>query len=715
MRAVLAIVCLAIAVPSAAADRAATIAQDGDAFVAHEDGTDAWSIGSTNLEVVIGLDASHALAVQRIWNPSTGRSWNISPGPDAAITIDGRPTTVGAAEGFTFAGVAAQTRAHGVLLTFTFEDRGRRLSVERSYAAYPGSPTIECWTRIESLGGSADLSGLTAWQMTMPLGTVRWLNGLRGDSADTDAASAFSLDKGELDPGDQFAIGSDRQSTEQYVPLLFVEDGDDSFYGGLMWSAAWRIAVRRVDDRLSVEATFPNVVTNVGPRRAVELPHAFFGVTDRAVADESGALHEFVMNGIRRGRRFQPLVTYNTWYSYGVTINEDAMVAEIDRAAALGVELFVVDAGWWAGAGENGDFDFASGLGSWDEDRDRFPASLASLADYTHDHGMKFGLWVEPGRVAMSTVDRAGLAREPWLATEGGDYGAADMAQICFTRADAREWVTSKLFALIDRVRPDYLKWDSNLWVNCDRGGHGHGNFDGPFTHMQALYGILGELRDRYPALLIENVSGGGNRLDFGMLAYTDTAWMDDRTSPSSHVRHNIEGLTFAFPPGYLFSFAKDDEEETIVAGNQLSWIVRSRMPGVLGLSYRSDTLGDDTAAELADEIARYKTIRSIVADANATLLTAQAPLTADGWDVLQEVTVDATAAVVFAFKDADDPGSHRVRPRALLADTIYDVESFDAGPMGSATGAALMRDGIEVMHAGGSRAHVVVLRASAR
>jgi hypothetical protein len=138
-------------------------------------------------------------------------------------------------------------------------------------------------------------------------------------------------------------------------------------------------------------------------------------------------------------------------------------------------------------------------------------------------------------------------------------------------------------------------------------------------------------------------------------------------------------------------------------------------MLGVLGLSYRSDTLGDDTAAELADEIARYKTIRSIVADANATLLTAQAPLTADGWDVLQEVTVDATAAVVFAFKDADDPGSHRVRPRALLADTIYDVESFDAGPMGSATGAALMRDGIEVMHAGGSRAHVVVLRASAR
>src|SRR5438552_15233475 len=104
----------------------------------------------------------------------------------------------------------------------------------------------------------------------------------------------------------------------------------------------------------------------------------------------------------------------------------------------------------WAGAGENGDYDFDSGLGSWDEDRDRFPSSLASLADYAHGLGLKFGLWVEPGRVAMSTVGEAGLARESWLATDGGDYGQTGMAQICFTRPEARQWVTAKLFALID-------------------------------------------------------------------------------------------------------------------------------------------------------------------------------------------------------------------------------------------------------------------------
>jgi alpha-galactosidase len=275
--------------------------------------------------------------------------------------------------------------------------------------------------------------------------------------------------------------------------------------------------------------------------------------------------------------------------------------------------------------------------------------------------------------------------------------------------------VTAKLFALIDRVRPDYLKWDSNLWVNCDRGGHGHGSFDGPFTHTQALYGILADLRARYPDLLIENVSGGGNRLDFGMLAFTDTAWMDDRTSPSSHVRHNLEGLSFAFPPGYLLSFAKDDEGETIVAGPGLPFILRSRMPGILGLSYRTDTLGDDTAADIAAEITRYKTVRDIVADANGTLLSAQAPAEENGWDVLQELSPDAVQGIIFAFKETNDDGTILVRPRGLLPDASYDVESFDTGPIGSATGEALMRDGLEIIHAGGLRAHVLVLRAAGR
>ena len=112
------------------------------------------------------------------------------------------------------------------------------------------------------------------------------------------------------------------------------------------------------------------------------------------------------------------------------------MVAEIDRAAALGVELFVLDAGWYVGAGETNDFDFDSGLGTWAEDTIRFPSGLASLADYAHGLGMKFGIWVEPERVALAHGRQAGLAQRAVAgARTAGDYGSATNAQICLAGA----------------------------------------------------------------------------------------------------------------------------------------------------------------------------------------------------------------------------------------------------------------------------------------
>jgi alpha-galactosidase len=547
----------------------------------------------------------------------------------------------------------------------------------------------------------------------MPLGRVRWLGGLRGDSASGSAVEdAFVVTDRDLEPGEHIEIGSEGRSSESFLPLLFVDGERDEFYGGLMWSGAWRAAFERSEDQLRVSVFFPGVATTVMPSRGVELPHTFFGVRAHTGGDESSALHQFIMRGIRHGRPFQPLVTYNTWFAYGTRLTEDLMVAEMDRAAALGVELFVVDAGWYTGTGEFHDFDFDSGLGTWTEDADRFPSSLASLADYAHGLGMKFGLWVEPERVALTTVGQPDLAREAWLATRGGDYGAARTAQICLTQPAARQWVLDRLTALVDRVRPDYLKWDNNFWINCNRAGHGHGPDDGNLAHVQALYQVLDTLRQRYPELLIENVSGGATRIDFGMLGYTDTAWMDDRTAPASLVRRNLEGLTFAFPPAYLLSFLIDAEGEPMAGAEDFQLLTRSRMPGVLGLTYRTDLLMDDTAEQLAGEIRQYKSFRDTIATANASLLSDQAPVDELSWDVLQEVAEDARTAIIFAFKGGKGDGRLVVRPRGLLASATYDVSSLEVGRIGAATGDSLMLDGVELVHAGGSRAHVLILKA---
>jgi len=420
-----------------------------------------------------------------------------------------------------------------------------------------------------------------------------------------------------------------------------------------------------------------------------------------------------VLAGIRGGRPLTPLVTYNTWFAYGTEIDEATLKAEMDRVAALGVELFVVDAGWYEGTGKADAFDFDSGLGSWTADPARFPNGLAPLRAYAHGLGMKFGIWVEPERVNLSLIGAPGID-ESWLATTDGNYGSDRTALICLSVAAARQYILDRLTTLIDDAQPDYVKWDNNIWVNCNRSdaGHEHGADDGNFAQVNGLYQILSTLREQYPSLLLENVSGGGNRLDLGMLRYTDSAWMDDRTAPSINVRHNIEGLSAIFPPAYLLSFVTDHETEPLHNSPDLSLYFRSRMAGTLGLCFRSDGFTEGELNGIAHEIAIYKAMRDTVSVSAATLLSAQAS-TSDGpgWDVLQETPSDSQQALVCAYQSSDGSTKINVKPTGLIESARYGVQSVDTGLLGLATGADIMANGIDLIQSPNTAAHILLLR----
>jgi alpha-galactosidase len=698
------------------ADDVPSVASYDDAYVRHDTGGASWAIGNSGIEYVVGFDASGTLSALQLWNPSTGESLDIDQAPDAAVTISGDRVLLNQlSDKLAYMGASAETTDSGVRLVFTFEHRTLHTIVRRTYACYPGSPTIETWTRIESPPRSppVQVSNMNGWSLTMPVGTVKWITGLRGESASQAPSSdTFAVSGGELEEGET-DIGSIARASDTFVPIIFNESADHAFYGGVIWSGSWRIAMVRKGDRVTISSLFPGISTSLTPDKPVEFPHTFFGVAGASGSAEAAALRPFVLRGIRRGRPIQPLVTYNTWFPYGAWITEADVDDEMHRASDMGVELFVLDAGWWIGAGANGQGDFSSGLGSWTPDPDRFPAQLTGLADEAHALGMKFGLWVEPERIALSTLGRAGMASEQWLATQSGSYNSdGTTAQVCLAAPAARKWLLSKLVNLIETAHPDYLKWDNNFWINCDRAGHGHGQTDGNYGHVLGLYTLLDQIRQLYPDLLIENVSGGGNRLDYGMLAYTDAGWMDDLTAPSDHVRHNVEGLSLAFPPSYLLSFVIDSAQESLYDPD-LPLVVRSRMPGALGLTYRSSELDEDLRARLTAEVARYKLLRDTIAQSSAALLTAQAPVQQDGWDIVQELADDRRNLIIFAYKNDSDDGATIVRPQGLDPATIYSVQSIDHGELGSATGADLMVDGVELVHSpAGSRAHLIVISA---
>jgi len=260
-------------------------------------------------------------------------------------------------------------------------------------------------------------------------------------------------------------------------------------------------------------------------------------------------------------------------------------------------------------------------------------------------------------------------------------------------------------------VQPDYLKWDNNLWINCDRDGHGHGAEDGNFADTSGYYAVLAALRERFPELLIENCGGGGVRLDLGMLRYTDVGWVDDRTGPSLHVRHNLEGLSIVFPPAYLLSFVVDREDEPLHEPLDLLLYFRSRMLAGLGLSFELTGFAEGYWDAMTREIGHARETRGETGMMHGTMLTPQAD-TPDGpgWDVVQHASTDKQHVVIWAFQT--DTGVERfvVKPMGLIADATYDVSSMDLGPLNSATAAALMADGIELEASPDSASHVLIL-----
>jgi alpha-galactosidase len=499
--------------------------------------------------------------------------------------------------------------------------------------------------------------------------------------------------------------------------VVWLKGQSSHLFAGLMWSGAWSLTVTGPDagGLAAMRVSLGAASTAIRTGKPFESPHGFFGVAGGEDADATAAIQAFARQDVRQGRPFSSLVTYNTWFAYGIRITEEALRAEMEQAAALGAEVFVVDAGWYPGGTQTADY--STGIGAWRVDARRFPSGLGALADHAHSLGMKFGIWIEPERVDTRYVNGAGAVRESWLAQAGGRYNSgmknssADAAQICLASAEARQWVVGQIERLVAEAHLDYLKWDNNYWINCDRSGHGHDAKDGNLAHVKGLYEVLATLRDRYPDLVIENCAEGGRRLDFGMLRYTDVAWMDDESAPSPHVRHNLEGLNAVFPSEYLLSFVIDHPSELIHGDVDMAYTFRSRMPGVLGMSLIGAEFDENDHRQMRDEIALSKRIRSSVPQPIPLLLTAQAAAAGGpAWDAIALVSGDSRNAVLLTFAGEGADGWATLRLQALQPDGRYVIRTFHGKRLAEASGAELMADGVQIPKRAAAAANVLLV-----
>ena len=689
------------------------LVQRGDAFVEGDHTSAEWTIGNGSIRYSIRATRNGPMRVVMLLVPGVSSAITRPRATDATLTIDGDLIRLGAADsGFVVESVNASEGSHFVSLAVRFTSGVRGIAATRHYVVYDTAPAIELWTTIESLDGTPRVvQNLNAVEHEVGFGEVRYVSGL-----DTPASQggSFTRQQRTLEPGERFMLGSPTLSSELALPLVTIERGEYRVFSGLAWSGAWSTSIDRDDDGLVLAMGLPPMSAVVRPGQPVEGPHAFLGAAPAAAQGDVAAVTRFVRES-RGGRPLPALTTFNTWFVHGINIDEETVRRDIDYAAAIGIELFQLDAGWYPRARPENAFDFTDGLGSWRADSARFPSGLAALANYAHERNMQFGLWVEPERVALDTIGKPGLADESYLATQDGAYhpGTANElardGQICLANRAARQWVTAKLIEMIDQVQPDNLKWDFNRWVHCTRADHGHPVDGGNYAHTQALYEILAEIRTRYPHITIENCSGGGHRVDFGLARLTDTAWMDDRSAPSTHVRRNLHGLLALFPASYLFSYVMPHSDEPLHGSEDLALTVRSRLPGAVGLATSLDQLSEGELNVLHQEFELARRLRSVQQDAITYVLTPQRAGAGD-WEVVQQFVPESGISYLFAYGERAS-GSVRVHPVGVDSELTYELRSADRGTIGRLRGSDVIANGLEVLEAPESAAQILVLQ----
>ena len=281
-------------------------------------------------------------------------------------------------------------------------------------------------------------------------------------------------------------------------------------------------------------------------RESFFTPEAVLSYSSSGLNHLSQNMHGFVNHAIVRGHwqnRERP-VLINNWEATDFDFNQSKLLGLAKEAATLGIELFVLDDGWFGK--RNND---KCSLGDWYVNKKKLPDGISGLASSINKLGLMFGLWVEPEMVNEdSDLFRA---HPDWIVHTPGrkpSYGRNQFV-LDLTLPQVRRFIADSMIQVFSQANIQYIKWDMNRNFSDMYSSALPPEKQGEFMHryVLGLYEILEELSARFPEILFESCASGGNRFDLGMLCYMPQAWTSDNTD--AYTRLSIQsGTSYGYP-----------------------------------------------------------------------------------------------------------------------------------------------------------------------
>lgn len=487
----------------------------------------------------------------------------------------------------------------------------------------------------------------------------------------------------KLDYGIQSIYSMRGCSSYQFNPFLaLARENADEFQGqvygfSLVYSGNFlaQTEVDNYDTARVMMGIHPNGFKwTLGKGESFQTPEMVMVYSEAGLNGMSQTFHKLYRTRLARGTwrdKVRPILI-NSWEAFYFDFDAPKLLGLADAATDLGMELFVLDDGWFGKRDDS-----TSSLGDWYPNEEKLKGTLKELAEKINAKGLKFGLWIEP---EMTNKDSDLYRAHPdWLLAEQGKRICHSRTQyvLDFSKKEVREYIGDMLENLLAEVPVSYIKWDMNRTFSEVFSNGNDREYQGKVCHKYILgvYELYERLTSRFPHVLFESCASGGARFDPGMLYYAPQGWTSDDTDAIERLKIQY-GTSMVYPVSCMGSHVSASPNHQTNRVTPIETRADVAYFGTFGYELDLLKLGEEDKAEIRRQIAFMKEKRDLIQKGTFYRLKSPFEGNETAWMIVSE---DQKKALVGYYRVMQpvNVGFKRLKLKGLKEDTCYKVSGY--------------------------------------